>query len=357
MCPPPDAPTVELFPPAPQIQTSADDTLQNALDQAIDDAVLRQGIAAGSFGVPITIMDITDPLNPYPMAGWKEDEVDYSASEVKIAVLYGAIALLDMVQRFVTATNPGSQAELFLNLQAQMDPFISSCVPALSTAPGITDTHRLPVYDSVFTFIGGTVSFAPGYVTSLIRSIVDSNNAESALCIHGVGYSYLNGTLASGGFFDAGAQTGVWLAGDFMGGAQYPSARLVNSLNDGPSAQCSTTRSIARLMTAMVCDCVFDAPLCSAMDIPLSGSAAGADQPWITRTVPPIIDRAVVTHNKLGVGPLKTGGNVWSEVSVLYAPLAADHRYVVAWQNLRNSVPGFSEMAKIVMATLKEYEQ
>jgi hypothetical protein len=141
-----------------------------------------------------------------------------------------------------------------------------------------------------------------------------------------------------------------------MGGTQYPSARLVTSDNDGPSAQCSTTLHIARLMTAIVSSCVFNPGLCTSMEGLLSRAAAGPDQPWITRPVPTIVGAAVVTHNKLGLGPLKTGGDVWSEVSILAGLVAADRRYAIAWQNLTTGASGFDEIATIVRDTIAAYE-
>jgi hypothetical protein len=349
-------PVVDLFPPAAPLDVASGADLGNALTQAIAASEQRQGLTPGSFGVPMTIVDITDSSNPFPVAGYRDNEEDYIASEAKVGVMYAAHALLDMVQRFAAATGPASESELFTNLRSEMNPFILQAVPALLAAPGITDKHRLPAYESAFTLSGGTVDFRASFTASLEGMIVPSNNADAAQCVHAVGYSYLNGALASGGFFDTLAQQGVWVAGDFMGGTQYPSARLVTSDNDGPSAQCSTTLHIAHLMTAIVSSCVFNPGLCSSMEGLLSRAAAGPDQPWITRPVPAIVSPAVVTHNKLGLGPLKAGGNVWSEVSILSGLAAADRRYTIAWQNLTTAPSGFAEIATIVKDTITAYE-
>jgi hypothetical protein len=65
-----------------------------------------------------------------------------------------------------------------------------------------------------------------------------------------------------------------------------------------------------------------------------------------------------ITHNKLGLGLLKSRKEARSEVSVYQSPVAKGRRYVVAWQNLVGLWPiGFADIAKIIKATITEFER
>ena len=202
------------------------------------------------------------------------------------------------------------------------------------------------------------LQFTPTFDSALEGMIVPSNNSNAAECVHGVGYGYLNGSLAAGGFFDPATQKGIWVAGDFMGGTQWPAAKLVTTTNDGPSAQAATTRAMARLVALIATKRALDAASCDEMLGRMQRAAAGRDVPWITRGGG--VPRAVVTNDKIGQGPLSSAGAplVDSEVSVLTGAVASGRKYVVAWQNLLNSSTiQFTDVAKIIIDTITAYEK
>jgi hypothetical protein len=78
--------------------------------------------------------------------------------------------------------------------------------------------------------------------------IANAHNPGATTTIHGLGYPYINGKVADDGFFEG--TKGVWLAGDYAFGTQWPAARI-DSLNDGPSAQATTAVHLARLLTLL----------------------------------------------------------------------------------------------------------
>ncbi len=353
---------VELFPPAIADPMSTNDKMGRALSAAIAAVESRKGLSSGTFPVPMTVADISSNAGPFPVAGYREDEEDYIASEAKVAVMYAAYVLRDMMRRFATALNIKTATELFGQISRMNGAIRKIIPPALRGAPRITDRHLFPSYSTTFATkpSGGTldIQFTSTFDRALEGMIVPSNNARAADCVHGVGYGYLNGSLSAGGFFDPTTQKGIWVAGDFLGGTNWPAASIVNTANDGPSAQASTTRAMARLVSLIATKRALDSGSCDEMLGRLHRASTGPDVPWIVRAGG--LRLAVVTHDKIGQGPLKKPGSplVDSEISVLTNPVADGRKYVVAWQNLlNNSTIQFSDIAKIILETITAYER
>ena len=93
-------------------------------------------------------MDVTNASGSFPSAGYLETETDYIASEAKVAVMYSAYALRDMVQRFAASTGANS-ANLFARLARQMDPSIVKASKNIARSL-LMDEHRVPSYRNVF---------------------------------------------------------------------------------------------------------------------------------------------------------------------------------------------------------------
>jgi hypothetical protein len=183
--------------------------------------------------------------------------------------------------------------------------------------------------------------------------IVPSHNGPAATCIHGVGYGYLNGALAAGGFFEPLKRQGLWVAGDYQ--TTWPYVRI-NSINDGPVAQAGTTRDMAKLISLIMTDRLLDPASCGEMRSRLARSVTGIAT-WVARTG--LFSSGTITHNKVGVGPLKSGRYVWSEVGVYKSPVASRRRYVVAWQNFAAHLTGawpIEDVAKIIKTAITQYE-
>jgi len=139
-------------------------------------------------------------------------------------------------------------AELFAQLTAALNPLISPAVPLISGTPGITEAMKVPNYSAVFVAIplvtgGFALEFTGDYTTQMRLMIARSDNGAAAQCITRLGYSWLNGALASGGFFDTPTQQGTWLAGTFTGGQPFV---RISSKNDGPVAQALSSEASRR---------------------------------------------------------------------------------------------------------------
>jgi len=350
---------VPLFPPKPADPLTPDPQMERALKNSIAEIEKARKLRPGTFPVRFTLVDVTNASGSFPSAGYLETETDYIASEAKVAVMYAAYALRDMVQRFAAATGANA-ASLFARLATQMNPSIAKASGNIARSL-LMDEHRVPSYRSVFALkpanwgLRVTVTFTPGFGSALEGMLVPSNNADAGKCVHGVGYGYLNGALAEGGFYDTSSNQGLWVAGDFQQGRKWPYVRIV-SRNDGLVAQAGTTRDMAKLVALIMTDRVLDPASCAEMRGRLARAARGVDTPWVTRTG--VFKSGTITHNKLGLGPLKSGKSVRSEVSVYQSPVAKGRRYVVAWQNLVGLQPiAFADIAKIIKATLTEFER
>ena len=355
---PPTLP-IPLFPSKPADPLTTNSKLERALKNAIAKIEKDRKLTPGTFPVRFTLVDVTDASGAFPSAGYLETVTDYIASEAKVAVMYSAYALRDMVQRFAAASGANS-ANLFARLAGKINPSIAQASRNIARSL-LRDEHRVPAYRSVFAVKPATwgfrvtVAFSPEFNQALEGMIVPSNNTHAGTCVRGVGYGYLNGALAAGGFFEPSTNQGLWVAGDFQQGKKWPYIRIV-SRNDGLVAQAGTTRDMAKLVSLIMTDRLLDPASCKEMRDRLARAAKGIDIPWVARAG--IFRAGTITHNKLGLGPLKSGKNVRSEVSVYQSPVARGRRYVVAWQNLVGLQPiGFTDIANIIKATITEYER
>ena len=291
---------VDAFPSAYPDPFAADTTLQNALNQAIANAETRHGQPVGSFPIPFTIAEVTSGTIPFPMAGHLDNEVDYIASEAKVAVMYAAYELRAMVRRFAAANPKIPQTQILSQVAAVQDGLFLRAVSQLNAANNISDTDRRPSYPNVFTAgAGGSIDFTAAYRTALHEMIVPSSDPDAATCIHGVGYSYLNGALSAGGFITPPTATppsiGIWVGGDYtFRPLRY--VRGVTSTNDGPAAFAGTTRQMARMLALIwtganparqaTAPALVDAAASGEMAALLGEAAHGTsgsnpvDQPW-----------------------------------------------------------------------------
>jgi hypothetical protein len=350
---------VLLFPPKPADPLTASLKMEGALKSAIAKLEKDRKLKPGTFPVRFTFVEITDPSGSFPSAGFLETKTDYIASEAKVAVMYSAYALRDMVERFAASTGANS-ANLFVRLAKEMDPSIIKASKNIARSL-LMDVHRVPSYRNVFAMqpatwgVGVTVAFTPGFNSALEGMIVPSNNVHAGTCVRGVGYGYLNGALAEGDFFNPSNDQGLWVAGDFQQGKKWPYVRIVSS-NDGLVAQAGTTRDMAKLVALIMTDRVLDPASCNEMRGRLAKAAKGIDTPWVARTG--VFKAGTITHNKLGLGPLKSGKLVRSEVSVYQSPVARGRRYVVAWHNLVGLQPiGLADIARIIKSMIAEFEK
>lgn len=329
-------------------------TLDAQMATALADAQVATASAFPTAGVPqdapVSIAAVVDPTSGSPTfgyAGFRDDEMHYSGSLLKVAAMFAAFQLRQASSDFVlTAGDCGSNV-VFGNLKTAFNPDIESSAPRFMTPPPtLTESMRVPKYPTIFAAPqalasgGCLMSFSSTFAVNLRGMIVPSNNDQASATIQALGYSWINGLLAMVGLFDQNTDVGIWLAGTFNGA--FPAVR-VPSVNDGPSAQATTTIDMARLVALLVEGNTLDSSstdgISSDMRALLADAQSVGDSSWMTTGARPGYDGLgagfTITHSKIGLGPLNKGGDVASEAT-LFTHDDTGQGFLVVWQNVRN---------------------
>jgi len=327
------------------------------------DPTLQAALNAATAREPNELKNITTAvvaLNPdgtRPLAHYRGSEVHYGASLIKIAAMYAAFELRATLRSIANELGGSARpSDVLKQASDYLDPKIMAKVATLSPIAGVSPGFALPRYASTFDVIpksgvpGFTVNFSSRYQTALEKMIGPSSNNDAASCVHGVGYGYLNGSLAAGGFFDPGTKNGIWLAGDYQDPdrpGKYPAFRIPCG-NDVDTAQGATALQLARLMALL-------------WDKRLVGPGASSEMLALL-TLPDAGERYSelgastnfkVMHVKIGFGaldPTKGGGKVLSEGSIV-KHLASGRVFATGWLNLPNWDGDRSEPISYRLAT------
>jgi hypothetical protein len=350
---PPPPPPVPLFKPAPAFKLVSNAKLQSALNAAVG-AITIAGHPP-RFG--LTVVDLeraSASVNNFASAGLNQDVEHYAASMLKVACLYAAHGLLDLAQRFALARAPKDADTLFRMLIAEVNQQIAVCCPMVAgRAPKVLLPNWRDVFTATGTGTGMTVGFTTSYKTSLQKMIVPSDDVEAGRCIRGVGYAYLNGLMLNHGFFDSGSKTGVWLAGD------YGSSDVITIPcdNDTDTKQGTTTATMARLGTVIMLGSVLPAASHGHMIDLLAQSSRGSDSSFFTRPeIPHPLTHTQVTHGKIGLGPLKSKRDVYSDLNVISAPLGHGGRFIVCFTNIDWNPYSNGRVLRAFLETVRAYQ-
>lgn len=350
MPPPPPAPPVALFPPAPTLTLAENVRLKNAVATAVSGVVRNKpGNPAAQFSV--TLIEAGSKA----VGGFEDDDEHYSASIVKTGVIYAAHALLDMVTRYNALRSPSSPAALFDGLRKEMNPAIIGS-SSLIRAGTVRDEHRLPNYEKVFAISKAgarlMVDFH-GYFRKAL-DLMPESDAQASVGIRGLGYSYINGALEKARFFRPRDKKGVWVGGDFGG---WPQVRIPCD-NDGDTAQGTTSRTIAHLVAVILLDKHLPTHSHDHLIDWLKKSAHGKYPSLFIRSdVPGALLDNQVTHGKIGVGELgrdRKGPTVYSEASMLKG-LGKD--YVASFVNVNYKQNyTISDVIDVIKEAIRLYE-
>lgn len=133
-------------------------------------------------------------------------------------------------------------------------------------------------------------------------------------------------------------------------------------MNDGPSAQSTTTVDMARLLALIVEGSILDSHsidgIASDMRQLLADARSVGDSSWMTTGARQHINGLgagfTITHTEIGLGGLNAGGEVASEATVL-THYGTGQQFVVVWQNLRNTVQHHNAMAFLIRRTMLNF--
>jgi hypothetical protein len=362
----------------PLVASADPTTPAGKLQKALTDAITAKASASGHghilktrdpnapdfrdiFPIPFTIADVTG-ATPYPVAHYNGDELDFIASEAKLAVLFAAIELRTMLRRFANDLGIIS-TQVFLDALKFLEPKILNKVPLIKDAKNvlgqklpIKDLQRLPDYTQIFEIIDsgpqlqinfkGAIFAEPDpnirkkdydFGRCLFNMIVNSGDETAQNCIDAIGYAFINGALEAGGFFErltpADPKTfrGLWVGGNYA----VERIRGVMSVNDGPAQFAGTTKQFAKLL-ALVRAGTFADP--ADPDGDLMQFLLKKAQNGTFGTALSFGFAFTYEMNSLGVAQLgfknPLADWVFSEVAMVRNENPKQKRYVVAWQNM-----------------------
>jgi hypothetical protein len=188
----------------------------------------------------IVIAKLGTDHNPVEYAGVKHDQMFFSGSLLKVALLYASYEL----RARLNALAP--------TVAWDWNPFFSavrSAVPLIANGQeremNIDEILRITA-----TTDAGVLSFdfTNDHLKDLKTIVSDQNsNVAPKKVMHRLGYSYVNGALAAAGFFDG--RTGIWLANDFPPN-QWRQFH-VPVATGGKSSEAMTAVDMANLLTCM----------------------------------------------------------------------------------------------------------
>jgi hypothetical protein len=356
--------------PFPDLLTS-DVSMLAALTAAQAATAITFPTAGVHLSAPISIAAVQNPTSPsisFAYAGFRDTEMHYSGSLLKVAAMFAAFELRQSAADFAQNEGDCTAGVVFNDLKTAFDQDIANSVPRLLTEPGITNAMRLPKYPTIFDSPQGlasggcAMSFSAAFTNNVRGMIVPSNNNMASATIQALGYSWINGLLSQSGLFDPGTNTGIWLGGTFTGA--FPAVR-VPSVNDGPSAQATTTIDMARILALIIEANTLDSRstadgIASDMkDLLAQGqNAADADSSWMTTGARPGIDGLgpgfTITHCKIGLGNLNAGGDVASEGTILSHD-DTGQQFLVVWQNVSDNTDALNAITFEVRRTILNY--
>jgi len=328
--------------------------LANAVEAALKPYYVKDGVSRYSLPdmqkLPaIAIADVSGTA-PYPYAATPNDDVPYySASLLKAAALFSTGRLLKVVGDLSEKGLKGSPTRDVLALLApcldgvidRAADFGGADVIQNGHAATLEWKHRVPDYRNLLSMSAPPWDINKEQAANIDKIFRDPNRSNGAALkfIHGLGYAWINAVMRLSGF------PGIWLAGDYSGATQWPSATIASS-NDGPVAQATTARDMAALFAVIAREGLVE--------------TAKMRTEWLSLGRGWLDDRLQEAPTsgfsevgaKVGLGPLKNSNFVWSEAAIVVQD-TIPRTFVVVWQNcLKKDLP---RVVSIVRAALEHY--
>ncbi|WP_045520505.1 hypothetical protein [Neobacillus niacini] len=350
----------------------ADPFLQSCLDRAVNEAAdVLPSIKRTAISF-VTINETT-PMD-FKHAGIEYGKSFYTASLVKMGVLYAAYELRKSANQVVTDSGITTPNDLYARLKSNFDEIIKNKFLSILREAQIAltpvnerDAKKTPIYEQIFTMTPShEVIFRPQFQKHLQDMIIKGRNEAAAACIQALSYSWINGTLTAGGFFFPEGRTGIWVGGTFTGSM---TPIRIPSVNDVDAAQASTCFDMANLYAHIFQHTLVDYKSISEnnntysrlMEMLLMVSAAEGDNgSWLDfkRHKPLFPERRFsVTHSKIGFGQLKSRDWVASEGAIVQRKIGEFHKadFIVVFQNSFSDDDSINALRSIVDRTIDLY--
>ncbi|HTS88807.1 MAG TPA: S8 family serine peptidase [Gemmatimonadales bacterium] len=214
-------------------------------NQAFIDCIEAAARPAELRGLCAAVVDLTgDPALP-PYAGHNDTDILYVGSLAKLYPLYVAFVLRarvsaharSVVQGGLAPGAPGFVDRVFSDLRKAWQPQLDRAFPRLPRGfPALERILTLSPDDGTarFTqddpphadheiFAAGAHGRPPGKFLEAMKAMLGMSNDVGASRVIGLlSYPYINGVLASAGFFDPVQKVGLWISGDYRGNDWLP---------------------------------------------------------------------------------------------------------------------------------------
>jgi hypothetical protein len=278
-----------------------------------NDAQLTNGMATISASFPdmaAALVDLTDDPELPPYGGFRDTEMLYPGSVLKICAMYAAHELRSRVRASVadaiagglSTSARGWEQTVIADIEAQWRPILASVFPSLPPA-------AFPQIASILTFSpDGSVDFTQssprmtdraidavregtpqGRYRDWMRSMLRWSNDEAASrCILALGYPYINGVLVGAEFIDQALSSGLWMSADYAGHDWIPNPASDPQANKAGrplspfwaskqgrnlSNLAGTAAQVATFMTLLAKDLLVNAEASQQMRLMMSGAA------------------------------------------------------------------------------------
>ena len=358
-----------------KLSTKRDATLQSTLKSNVDFQLNRRLPGKSPRRVPFSVLLLAqNSVGPHLYAGVDDDQLCFSASLLKPAVLYAAVELLAAANRLVAAQSITDPKKFLLALDNEFDDQITkAAVREIRKQP----FDPAPDWETIFDFNAGgspPVTFKGPFAIALSAMITISHDPSATACIRALGYSYIDGALAAAGLLQLkGRKTrGIWISGDYANNE----IRIFGTMNDGLGKLVMDTETMVRLFALVQFGVLTGAAGASTMASLLAGPVTRKPLPFITHADDVADDTKVsvpftVLLNKLGIdhlGRTGMGPKVSSECSVIewktsetdtvaaLKRLDLSNRMVICWQNFRvEEAKGFGKIRSVVISTVEQF--
>ena len=284
--------------------------------------------------VSIIVVKLT-PSGNIDYAGVRETDMFFSASLLKVSLLYASFELVARVNELAKGITAGSAKDFFVKVNQDFDPKIANAVPKITPGPWRKVQFNGALAATADASGKFQVTMSPRHDQDL-RSIFNNQNQNVGAreCMRRLGFSYVNGALEAAGFLGLATETGIWMATDYIndnppGPGNWRSFNIPVVTN-GTSSAAMTTLTMANLLNKIHRGELIDAASSQTMrDIFATGVA------WLSLLADPNAfsfteDGAKVGHDSSASARV---GSVMSE-AVFLKRKSDSAPFATVWQNV-----------------------
>ncbi|MDB5752850.1 MAG: hypothetical protein JWP65_3271 [Ramlibacter sp.] len=347
------------FPTVPYALQMAASAAQNTrLAAAI--ATVRGTLGAANQGrldqAALIVVKLT-PAGAMDYAGVRETQMFFSASLLKVVLLYASFELVAQVNALAPALTASSVPGFLDRVRREFSAAIERSVRRIPAG-----SWRAVSFGQVLTATPTgadqfRVALSSTHETHVARIFSEQDqNISPRDTMHRLGYSYVNRALEAAGFLDAASGTGIWMATDYGGWSDFhvPVSTRSSGGNprNGSSSAAMAALPMANLLAHMHRDQLVDAVSSQRMRAMFE---AGRVWSWFGQVANPEAFSFEVTGCKIGHASSGSAfvGSVFSEAATLRRK-SDSARFLAVWQNVPDAL-GFEPVYRVIDAMVRTW--